>query len=189
VVQQAGKQLMASVRCQQRSMPTTLGYASPGNDKTTLQLVASDPRRYAPAQQTATTGLYAATGGLAYPITYPLNWGTITSDGALPITNSGDTSTPPTFTITGGGNTPSITRQDTGQSLMLDLNLQPTDVLVVDVLNDRILLDGSSVYSVLDPSSDPVSAFFIAPGTTSIGLSVASGTGTVLTATWQSAYL
>lgn len=189
VIQQAGRQLMASVRCQQRSMPTTLGYASPGQDKATLQLVATDPRRYALAVQSASCGLYSATGGLAYPITYPLNWGTIISSGTLQIVNAGDTATPPLLTITGGGNTPSITRQDTGQSLLIDLNLQPTDTLVIDTLNEQLLLDGSSVYAALDPSSDALSSFLIAPGTTTLGLSVASGTGTTLTAAWQSAYL
>lgn len=189
VVQLAGQQLMASVRCQQRAMPITQGYASPGSDKQTLQFVATDARRYVPTVQSASCGLYSATGGLVYPITYPLSWGTVTSSGTLTIANGGDTATPPMLTITGGGTTPTITRQDTGQSLVIDLTLQPTDILVVDVLNDRLLLDGSNIYTALDPASAPISAFFIAPGMTTLGLSVASGTGTTLAATWQSAYL
>lgn len=189
VVQLGGQQLMASVRCQQRAAPITQGYASPGLDKVTMQFVASDPRRYAPGVQTASCGLYSSTGGLAYPITYPLTWGTITGTGTLTIANAGDTATPPLLTITGGGTTPTITRQDTGQSLIIDLALQATDTLVVDVLNERLLLDGSSVYSALDPASDPIGAFLIGSGMTTLGLSVASGTGTTMTASWQSAYL
>lgn len=189
VVQLAGQQLMASVRCQQRQEPITQGYTSPGLDKQTLQLTASDPRRYAPAVQTASCGLYAAAGGLTYPITYPLAWGMVTSTGSLTINNGGRTSTPPMLTITGGGNTPVITRWDTGEFLMLDLNLRPSDTIVIDVLNEQILLDGSSIYAALDPSSDPISAFLMPPRKTTLGLSVASGTGTTLTASWQSAYL
>lgn len=189
VVQLAGQQLQASVRCQQRTIPITQGYASPGLDKQTLQLVASDPRIYLPGVQSASCGLFAAVGGLTYPITYPIQWGTITSSGSLTIANAGDAWTPPTFTITGGGHTPTITRQDTGASLILDLNLMAADTLVIDVLNEDILLDGSSIYSALDPASDPISDFLIAPGTTTLGLSVASGTGTQLTASWQAAYV
>lgn len=189
VVQVAGKQRVASVRCSQRVGPITQGFAVPGTDKMTLQLVATDPRIYDPVVQSASCGLYASTGGLAYPITYPLNWGSITSTGTITITNAGRSATPPLLTITGGGNTPLITRQDTGQTLIVDLNLQPTDILVVDVLNDRLLLDGSSIYTALDPASDPISSFFIAPGMVTLGLAVASGSGTTLTATWQSAYM
>lgn len=189
VVQLAGQQLMASARCQKRAAPTKQGYAAPGTDQQVLQLYATDPRRYALAVQSATTGLYAATGGLTYPITYPLAWGSVTSPGTVTIVNAGDTFTPPLLTITGGAHTPSITRQDTGETLLIDLNLQTSDTLVIDVLNDLILLDGSPVYAALDPSSDPISAFFIAPGMVTLGLSVVSGAGTQLTATWQSAYL
>lgn len=189
VVQLAGQQLMASVRCQQRAMPITQGYAAPGLDKATFQFAASDGRRYVPTVQSASCGLYAATGGLTYPITYPITWGSVTSNGTLTINNSGDYATPPLLTLTGGGTTPTITRQDTGAQLVIDLTLQGSDTLVVDVLNELLILDGSSLYSALDPSSDPISAFLMPPGMTTLGLSVVSGSGTQLAATWQSAYL
>lgn len=188
VVQLAGQQLQATVRCQQRVMPTTQGYSSPGLDRVTLQLVATDSRRYSPTVQSASCGLASTSGGLAYPITYPITWGTV-SPGTLTITNSGDTPTPPTLTITGPGTTPAIVRQDTGQILLFNLTLSTTDVLVVNTLDGTVTLNGASVYGALDPSSAPIASLLMAPGTTTLGLRVASGTGTTLTATWQNAYL
>jgi hypothetical protein len=187
VVQLAGTQLQANVRCQQRVMPITQGYASPGLDRATLQLVATDPRRYAPTVQSASCGLASTSGGLTYPITYPLTWGTTTS-GSLTINNGGDVATPPTLTITGPGTTPAIIRQDTGQVLQFDLTLGSTDVLVVNTLDGSMTLNGSSIY-VLDPASASIASFVMQPGMTTVGLRVASGTGTTLTATWQNAYL
>lgn len=188
VVQLAGQQLMVNMRCQQRVMPTTQGYASPGLDRATLQLVATDPRRYTPAVQTASCGLASSSGGLTYPITYPLTWGT-TSNGTLTITNGGDTPTPPTLVITGPGTTPAIVRQDTGQVLQFNLTLSATDVLTVNVQDGTASLNGTSIYGALDASSASIASFLMPPGATTLGLRVASGTGTTLTATWQNAYL
>lgn len=188
VVQLAGTKLMASVRCQQRVMPTTQGYASPGLDRVTLQLVATDPRRYTPTVQSASCGLASASGGLTYPITYPLSFGS-SSGGTLTIVNSGDTATPPTLTITGPGTTPAIVRQDTGALLQFNLTLSATDVLVVNVLDGTVTLNGASVYGSLDSVSASIASFLMSPGSTTLGLRVASGSGTTLTATWQNAYL
>lgn len=187
-VRQAGRILTASVRCQQRAMPTTQGYASPGLDNITLQLVATDPRRYAQAVQTASCTPAASSGGLTYPITYPLTWGTVTSPGTLTITNSGDYNTPPVFTITGPCSIPSITRQDTGQQVLFDVTLSATDVLTVSPLDSSVTLNGSAIYAALDPTSAPIAGFLMPTGMTTIGLHAATGTPT-LTATWQSAYL
>jgi hypothetical protein len=188
VVQLAGAKLMASVRCQQRAMPTAQGYMSPGLDKATLQLVATDPRRYNPTVQSASCGLASSSGGLTYPITYPITWGTVTN-GTLTITNTGDTPTPPTLVITGPGTTPAIVRQDTGQVLQFDVTLGATDVLTVSTLDGTVTLNGASLYGVLDPVSAAIGSFLMPVGMTTLGLRVVSGTGTTLTATWQNAYL
>lgn len=188
VVQLAGTKLMTSVRCQQRAMPTAQGYMSPGLDKVTLQLVATDPRRYSTTVQSASCGLASTSGGLTYPITYPITWGTVTN-GTLTINNTGDTPTPPTLVITGPGTTPAIVRQDTGAVLQFDVTLSATDVLTVNTLDGTVTLNGGNLYGVLDPISAAIGSFLMASGMTTLGLRVASGTGTTLTATWQNAYL
>jgi len=188
VVQLAGTKLMTSVRCQQRVMPTAQGYASPGLDKVSLQLVASDPRRYSTTVQSASCGLASSSGGLTYPITYPITWGTV-SNGTLTINNAGDTPTPPTLVIAGPGATPAIVRQDTGAVLQFDVTLGAADVLTVNTVDGTVTLNGASLYGVLDPVSAAIGSFLMPVGMTTLGLRVASGSGTTLTATWQNAYL
>ncbi|MGH6656636.1 MAG: phage distal tail protein [Actinocrinis sp.] len=187
VVQLAGRQRQANVRCQQRAAPITQGYLSPGLDRVTLQLVASDPRRYGSTVQNASCGLAVSGGGLTYPITYPIVWGA-SGGGSLTVDNQGDTSTPVQLVIAGPGTNPAVTRQDTGQVLQADVVLGAADQLAIDPLEGTVSLNGTPIYGVLDPSSAPPEAFLLPSGMTTLGLR-ATGTGTTLTATWQSAYL
>lgn len=66
-----------------------------------IDMTAPDPRRYAPEVNSGTT-LAAAGTGLAWPVVWPVNWGTIGISGRITITNPGNTETISRFVVSGG---------------------------------------------------------------------------------------
>lgn len=107
-------------RVERRNIPQDWAF-SIGHERATVQWVTTDPRQYSVAEQTATIGLPAAgSGGLSFPIAFPLDFGSGVSGGQLTLTNSGDALTWPTFDITGPVAGPVITDTDTGQILQFD---------------------------------------------------------------------
>lgn len=67
----------------------------------TIDATAPDPRRYGEAGA-LTTGLAQAGTGMSWPITWPLDWGTIGVTGRVTLANDGSTETLPWFTVSGG---------------------------------------------------------------------------------------
>jgi hypothetical protein len=66
-----------------------------------LTFEAADPRKYG-AQQFMRVGLReAGVGGLTYPLTYPLDYGTAPVGGLASLTNFGTAATEPTFLVSG----------------------------------------------------------------------------------------
>jgi tail protein len=83
-----------------------------------LILVAPDPRRYAAAASSDFVSLPGVgSGGLVYPLVYPLTYGTGSAGGELNLTNSGTMETPLTLTLRAPVTTPVITNMTTGQRL------------------------------------------------------------------------
>src|SRR6185312_7099926 len=62
----------------------------------------------------------AGGGGLLWPLTYPLLWGSTPAGGEMLLTNDGDAPAQPVFRITGASTSPVITNADTGQQLAFD---------------------------------------------------------------------
>lgn len=67
----------------------------------TIDAVAPDPRRYGDTVL-ASTGLPQPGTGLSWPITWPLDWGTIPVNGRVTITNPGNADTYSRFVVAGG---------------------------------------------------------------------------------------
>lgn len=83
-----------------------------------ILLVAADPRRYAAAESTVNTSLpLSGSGGLVYPLVYPLTYGSGAAGGAITLTNAGTISAPVRWTILGPVTAPIITNAATGARL------------------------------------------------------------------------
>lgn len=95
-----GQVLTAGARLIRRSLPVGENYAA-GVAPFALQWKCPDPLRYGPVQSAVSTGLPVSSGGLAYPLTYPLTYGTSGTPGAVSLTNSGTADVGFQATITG----------------------------------------------------------------------------------------
>jgi hypothetical protein len=91
--------LTMAVQCLRRSIPLETAYAFGLVSKAALQFYAPDPLKYG-ASLSATTGLPTTSGGLVYPLAYPLAYGSPVT-GRVSCSNAGSAPTAPTFTVTG----------------------------------------------------------------------------------------
>jgi hypothetical protein len=148
-------------------------------------LTAPDPRRYAAAADTVSTGLPTTAGtGRTYPRTYPRTYGGAIAGGAgsVSVTQAGDyDETPAVVTFWGPVTSPSVTHVQTGRSLVFDLTLADGEYLVVDLLVQTALLAGTSsrMYTLTGGSG----WFLLVPGTNELQFRGQAGATTLATAT------
>jgi hypothetical protein len=152
-----------------------------------LTLIAPDPTIY----DNSSTGLNTVVmnpvlgGGITWPITWPITW----SAGTQPITiiNSGNVVIYPLITLTGAMTNPTILNVTTGQFFTITgLTTSAGDVLVIDLLNRSVILNGGSVlsYVVLTSSWWP-----LIPGSNTIKFTTTNSSDTVTgTLSWRSGY-
>lgn len=140
----------------------------------TVVLEATDPRIYDATLQTLGLSPGSASGGLSFPLHWPLSFGTATS-GTIQAVNAGTFETRPVITLTGPLTTPKIINTSTGQFTQLDLVLANGQTATIDYLARTIVNStGGSLYSTLDPTSQ---WWTLAPGTTNIQFQASSGSG------------
>jgi hypothetical protein len=142
-----------------------------------VQWVCADPRRYALTANSVTVGLPATSGGLVYPLDYPLDYGT-SSTGAVTVTNAGSEDTPPVYVFHGPLTNPTL---DAGLwRLGFDITLGDGEALTVDPTAGTVLLNGTAdrLYTI-STASDPVESCLLPPGDTTLTLSTYAGTGSV----------
>lgn len=111
-----------------------------------LQLTAGDPLFYSTDggdEQTATVLLQAQTGGYITPYDLPIDW----APGAQPSTvlNSGNATVFPVIELHDEAHNPVITNQTTGETFALDISIADGDVIVIDMSNRTVTLNGSNV--------------------------------------------
>lgn len=118
VIQLSGAKWLANARVARRAFPADRTYAAQ-TVQGALQWVATDPRLYgAGAALTATVGLpLAGSGGLVFPLVFPLVFGAGAAIPDMVATNTGTLTTWPVITITGPVTGPIITNVTTGQIL------------------------------------------------------------------------
>jgi hypothetical protein len=172
-------------RTRRRSVNMDLEYMY-GVAKATVQLVAADPRIYVEQQQSDNIGLLVVSGGVTFPMTFNLTFGTVGSGGSMLLDNSGSFDAPVVFRIDGPVTDPVITNDTTGQVLSFTGFIGAGSYYVVDTAARSVLLNGTaSRYNTIDASSD---WFDLAPGLNSISFDAASyEADALLTATWRSA--
>lgn len=127
-----------------------------------LSMIAPDPRRYGPWQESI-TGLPVSTGGFTLPVTLPVSTGGDTQSGAVYANNEGDLDSPGTFTVIGpvpAGAT--ITGQD-GSQLVISDAVQAGRQLIIDTGARTALLDGVANRTVTGtwPTIRPGSSQFL----------------------------
>lgn len=152
---------------------------------TVLQFIANDPLVYAAALQSGSTGIGTVTGGLTFPLDFPLAFGTATP-GSIAATNTGSAAAPWTAVLAGPLVSPKIVH--VGQQRALELagySLADGDTLTFDSATHTVLLNGvASRYGELTRRQ----WFSLDPGNNVVQLEASSGTGT-LTLSWRSASL
>lgn len=101
-------------------------------------VVAADPRQYA-AAVTGSTGLPSATGGVTFPLRYPMSYATTITSGVVTLTNPGNTTGPVQFRINGPVVQPSVVHIDAAgnrQTVSVNLTLGAADFLLIDPTPD-----------------------------------------------------
>jgi hypothetical protein len=153
--------------------------------KAHVMLVAADPLIYDNVLTTTVLNIPAATGGLSWPLSWPLSWGSAVS-GSSNFVNAGNATSYPVITFTGPLTNPSIIKNSPApaQSLTFNISLASGDVLVVDIANRLITLNGTANrYNALVSSQ----WFGFDPGTTQLSFGASAGSGTASVA-WRNAY-
>jgi len=152
-----------------------------------LQVTAPDPVRYSAALNQASCPLPTSSGGVAFPLTFPLDFGEGSSGGRLQLENRGTAPTWPVWRVSGPCPDPVILNPETGEQLAFGLTVQSGEVLVVDTDARTVLLQGTaSRRSFLLPDSE---WFPLRPGANRIGFRAArTDQNARLTAEWRDAW-
>lgn len=155
-----------------------------------VSLVCPDPRIYEAIQS---SGSYDPTdtgsGGLFFPLTFPLDFQASETSGLLEIVNAGTIETPPVITITGPVTNPIVDNESTGHSIYTQgLELASGNTLVINVAERWAKLNGTTKRPDLIDAS-LTDWFSLEPGTNQLRLrgSGMSAGSTELSITYRSA--
>jgi hypothetical protein len=153
-----------------------------------LTMTAPDPLRYSYGLNTAGCPLPSSSGGVVFPLSFPLDFGAGSSGGRLVLENKGTTPTWPVWRIGGPCADPVIANTATGEELAFAITLQGGEVLVIDTDARSVSLQGTaSRRSTLLPGSD---WFALRPGTTPVLFRARAYDPLArLTAEWRDAWL
>lgn len=175
-----------------RSGKPLVQYLSDRTATYSVMVTAADPRRYGTALQSGTTGLPSTTGGLAFPVTFPITFSATTVAGQINAVNGGTLDTRPVLTIAGPVVAPTVSGlypDGSVRQLVYSQDLQSGDALVIDTDAHSVILNGSvSRRRFLTVSS----GWPTIPAGGSVTYQFQSGTydaSAMLTATWRSAWM
>ncbi|MFD4526411.1 phage tail protein [Streptomyces sp. NPDC058470] len=159
-----------------------------GSFEFSLTMTAPDPLRYSYGLNASTCPLPSSSGGVTFPLSFPLNFGPGSSGGRLLLENKGTAPTWPTWRIAGPCVQPVITNTATGDELAFELTLQEGEFLLIDTDARSVLLQGTaSRRSTLRPGSD---WFPLRPGATPVLFRARDyAPAARLTAEWRDAWL
>lgn len=123
--------------------PVDLNYSFHRIDAMPVEIICADPNIYSSTQHSHALGLTGTIGGLTFPVTFPAVFYS-TSGNSWTTTNAGNTVSRPVFTITGPIRNPRIENATTGEYIRLNLNVGPTDTLVIDMNTGVVTLNGTT---------------------------------------------
>jgi len=157
-----------------------------GYIKSQLTLFCPDPNYYDNTLQTASMSVSPALGR-TYNRTYNLTYGASSQTSIANIVNSGWATTYPIITLQGPATNPNVGSLTQSAALIFNYTMTSTDVIVIDLLNRTILLNGNPARNLLQNTSN----WFTAPPGTSQFYFSASGTsgsaGAIVV--WNNAYI
>lgn len=173
-----GETLACRARVSRRVVPQDRGYVTQGAAKTSLQWIATDPRRFETQERRAGTTLPKPESGLLWQepggatgkgLAWPLDWGTAGQAGTVGMANSGSATAHPVIELRGPVQRPQLTRLTDGRRISYDIALGAGDVLTVDTQAGTVLLNGttSRLYTAT-PDSSPEQLFDLEPGVTPV---------------------
>jgi hypothetical protein len=136
-----GQWLTAGARLVRRSLPVEEDYAS-GHIPFALAWRCPDPRRYG-AERTASTALPDGGGGLSYPLSYPLDYGTPGVTGRITLANPGTADAPILLGIT-GGLTAGFEVSASGQRLRYPTPVPAGQTIDIDTDTGTVLIEGTA---------------------------------------------
>lgn len=142
-----------------------------------IQLTAGDPLFYSTDGgdiQEATVTLQAQTGGYVTPYDLPVDW----AAGAAPTTvlNSGNATVFPVIELHDEAHNPVISNETTGETFALDISTADGDVIVIDMGNRTVTLNGSNI---MGNRTDDSIWWGLVPGDNSIVLTSATSDDSV----------
>lgn len=147
-----------------------------------LQLFAPDPRRFGASHTATVRQGTSATGGVTYPVAYPVNYGTPGTTGATVITNNGTAYTDLVFTLYGPLINPVIRCATTGDMISYTGTIPTGAFVVIDTAAGSCLYGGTQNYrAFLAPNG-----WFTLPAKSSIQVAFSATPGD--TGTLQIAY-
>jgi hypothetical protein len=117
-----------------------------------------------------------ATTGFGFSFGFNLSFGAVVPPIGVNVFNGGNRATPAILTLAGPLVDPRIINDTSGKTLPFSITLEAGDVLVIDLLNRTVVLNGSTNKRASLLSSD---WFLFDPGNTFIRFGGASGTGTL----------
>jgi hypothetical protein len=176
-----------SARVRRRSLKVDPEYVY-GRAIAYVELFCPDPRIYDDSLQTLALTPFGGLGR-TYNRVYPLLYNTATgvSGNIGTVTNSGNVTSYPTFTITGPLTTAIIRNITTGDILQLSASLLASDTVVIDSDLRAITLNGDPARNLLTNSSN---WFGLEPGSTTIAFTSTSySSGASCAMTFRSAYV
>jgi hypothetical protein len=128
-----------------RQIPMVAPDYATGYSLATVTLDCPDARKFG-ADVTAVTGLPSVSGGLTWPITFPVAWSGSQVSGSMTLTNPGDANGPVKLRIDGPVTAPAVTHLETGAALTLATNLTVNsgDWLDIDCEARTVLYNGQA---------------------------------------------
>lgn len=155
-------------------------------------LYAEDPRFYSYPSLTTSLGYQTGpSGGFGFNFGFNFGFGTppATLYDQVHAYNDGNRPAPVTVTINGPGVNPRILNETNAGELLLNMTLVTGDVLVIDMLNHTVMLNGTA------NRRDAVAVanwFLLSPGDNIVRFQLAGGSGTVgvsqMTLAWTGAW-
>ncbi|MFJ8109995.1 phage distal tail protein [Streptomyces sp. NPDC096132] len=109
-------------------------------------VTAADPRRYDATLSSATTNLPTSSGGLAFPVTFPVAFSATVTAGQIAAVNSGTADSRPVITIAGPVVAPVVSAlypDGTVRQLVYGQDLASGETLVIDTDAHTVLINGN----------------------------------------------
>lgn len=151
-----------------------------------LELYAADYNFYEQSAQ-VTTVTPPTGGGVTYPVIYPVSYAPKTG-GTITITNAGDSNTFPVITFNGVLTTPYINNTTTGEVFKVNVSLGSADVLVCDMANKTMVLNGTTNALQYFDTTNVWLSLVPGPNIITLGSSLSNDNGNA-TLSFRSAYI